>query len=184
VGNRADWSGGVVAHLALGCQTAIVNSILWDNEAQMGSQVYLEQGTVLVQYSDVQGGEGSVYGGDVAGIWSLAWGDGNIDCDPCFVDAGHWSKDAFIPGDYHLRSEGGRWHPGTQSWVQDEVTSPCIDAGNPRDGVWDEPPPNGGIINMGIYGGTAEASKSAPPATSPRAIDERHDRRSNPAVEE
>jgi hypothetical protein len=121
---------------------------------------------------------------DAAGLWSLAWGDGNIDCDPCFVDAGHWSKDAFIPGDYHLRSEGGRWHPGTQSWVQDEVTSPCIDAGNPRDGVWDEPPPNGGIINMGIYGGTAEASKSAPPATSPRAIDERHDRRSNPAVEE
>ncbi len=166
VGNRADWRGGVMVHFALGCQTNITSSILWDNEAMRGSQVYLEQGTVLVQYSDIQGGEAGVYGGYIESVRSLEWGAGNIDGDPRFVDAGHWGKDAFVPGDYHLRSEGGRWHPLTQSWVQDEVTSPCIDAGNPHDGADDEPLPNGGIINMGIYGGTAEASKSFPPAPS------------------
>jgi hypothetical protein len=42
----------------------------------------------------------------------------------------------------------------------DGVTSPCIDAGDPNCLVGDEPIPNGGHINMGAYGGTAEASKS------------------------
>ena len=38
--------------------------------------------------------------------------------------------------------------------------SPCIDAGDPKNRLGDEPFPNGGIINMGAYGGTALASKS------------------------
>ena len=42
----------------------------------------------------------------------------------------------------------------------DEVTSPCIDAGDPMSPIGREPFPNGGRINMGAYGGTAEASKS------------------------
>jgi hypothetical protein len=40
------------------------------------------------------------------------------------------------------------------------VTSPCIDAGDPNGSIGWEPFPNGGVINMGAYGGTAEASKS------------------------
>ena len=63
-------------------------------------------------------------------------------------------------GDYHLKSQVGRWEAGSGSWVIDEVTSPCIDAGDPNSPVGDEPEPNGGRINMGAYGGTAEASKS------------------------
>ncbi len=43
----------------------------------------------------------------------------------------------------------------------DAATSPCIDAGDPNSPVGDEPQPNGGRINMGAYGGTAEASKSS-----------------------
>ncbi|MHC4643702.1 MAG: hypothetical protein ACYS32_18830, partial [Planctomycetota bacterium] len=35
-----------------------------------------------------------------------------------------------------------------------------IDAGDPAIPIGLEPFPNGGIINMGAYGGTAEASKS------------------------
>jgi len=62
--------------------------------------------------------------------------------------------------DYHLKSQTGRWVPNSQSWVQDDVTSPCIDAGDPNSSISDEPEPNGGIINMGAYGGTPEASKS------------------------
>ncbi|MBN2180672.1 MAG: protease inhibitor I42 family protein, partial [Sedimentisphaerales bacterium] len=68
--------------------------------------------------------------------------------------------DFWVDGDYHLKSETGRWNPDTQTWVTDDVTSPCIDAGDPNSQVGDEPFPNGIRINMGAYGGTTEASKS------------------------
>jgi hypothetical protein len=66
----------------------------------------------------------------------------------------------WIDGDYHLKSQAGRWNPNSESWVMDDVTSPCIDAGDPNMPVGDEPEPNGGRINMGAYSGTAEASMS------------------------
>jgi hypothetical protein len=62
--------------------------------------------------------------------------------------------------DYHLRSQAGRWDPDTKTWIQDDVTSPGIDAGDPASAIGLEPFPNGGIINMGAYGGTEQASKS------------------------
>ena len=40
------------------------------------------------------------------------------------------------------------------------MTSSCIDAGNASEPIGFEPFPNGGIINMGAYGSTSEASKS------------------------
>jgi L-ascorbate metabolism protein UlaG (beta-lactamase superfamily) len=70
-----------------------------------------------------------------------------------------------VDGDYHLKSQAGRWDPASQSWVKDDVTSPCIDAGDPNSPVGQEPEPNGGRINMGAYGGTKEASKSLVPET-------------------
>jgi hypothetical protein len=77
--------------------------------------------------------------------------EGNIKADPQFADrAKH---------DFHLKSQYGRWN-GT-AWVTNEVTSPCIDAGDPKDDYAKEPSPNGGRINIGVYGNTAEASKSA-----------------------
>jgi hypothetical protein len=94
-------------------------------------------GTPVITYSDIQGGFN---------------GEGNIDTDPLFVDAAN--------GDYHLMSQSGRWNPASESWIMDDVTSPCIDAGDPGTSVGLEPSPNGGIINMGAYGGTAQASKS------------------------
>jgi hypothetical protein len=72
--------------------------------------------------------------------------------DPCFADP--------CSGDYHLKSQAGRWDPNSESWVIDDVTSPAIDAGDPADPIGYEPFPNGGIVNMGAYGGTGEASKS------------------------
>ncbi len=94
---------------------------------------------------------------------------GNIEQDPAFAMPGYWdpngtpdnpSEDFFVEGDYHLRSQAGRWDPNSGTWVADNVTSPCIDAGDPNAPLGDEPVPNGGIINMGAYGGTAEASMS------------------------
>lgn len=82
------------------------------------------------------------------------YGFHNISVDPLFADA---------PGaDFHLRSRGGRWDPVKEAWVTDEADSPCIDAGDPKAEFSMEPMPNGRRVNMGAYGNTEEASKSAP----------------------
>ena len=106
--------------------------------------------TVNILYSNV----GMIYGGG-----SINWGPGNTDADPCFVRIGY-SYGTTEDGDYHLKSQAGRWDPNGKGWVQDASTSSCIDAGNPNSPIGLEPFPNGGRINMGAYGGTARASKS------------------------
>lgn len=108
--------------------------------ASSGSETgYSDLGDVTTSYSDFWNG-----------ISPLS-GTGNISADPLFADAAN--------SDFHLKSQYGRWN-GT-SWVNDDVTSPCIDAGAPEDAYINEPPFNGGRINMGAYGNTGEASKSS-----------------------
>jgi predicted outer membrane repeat protein len=143
------------------------NCIVWDGKGSISpvslptrSGSYQAKEDVVVRYSNVQGG------------WP---GEGNIDADPCFAVLGRWvdavnpsivvtpnssSNAAWIDGDYHVKSQAGRWDPAGSGWILDDVTSPCIDAGDPKSPVGDEPLPNGGRINMGVYGGTIEASKS------------------------
>lgn len=66
-------------------------------------------------------------------------------------------------GDYHLKSATGRW--SASGWTNDAVYSPCIDVGNPLTVSWtNESAPNGYRVNMGAYGGTAQASQSPPGA--------------------
>jgi hypothetical protein len=138
------------------CKVGIDNCIMWGNSPD---EIYVGYSDVAVVHSAMQGG------------WQ---GQGNIDADPCFVNPGSWvDKDdpnipvepnhpdaAWVDGDYHLKSQAGRYDPNTQSWLSDELTSPCIDAGDPMTPISLEPFPNGGVINIGAYGGTAEASKS------------------------
>ncbi len=84
--------------------------------------------------------------------------DGKVMDDPLFANP--------AGSDYHLKSERGRYRlnpcdpnaPG--DWVLDEVTSPCIDAGNPADDASAERTPNGERVNQGAYGATAYASLS------------------------
>ncbi|NIW00179.1 M6 family metalloprotease domain-containing protein, partial [Candidatus Saccharibacteria bacterium] len=128
--NSAGSNGGGLYNASPGVVT-LSNCILWDN---INGQI---EGTAYVSYSAVQGG------------WT---GLGNINADPFFADANN--------GDYHLKSQVGRWDAGSQSWVRDNVTSPCIDAGNPGCPIGNEPAPAGSRKNMGAYGGTAQASKS------------------------
>jgi predicted outer membrane repeat protein len=85
------------------------------------------------------------------------WADAN---DPNIIVVPDEPNAVWIDGDYHLKSEVGRYDPNSGRWVEDDVTSPCIDAGDPNMPVGDEPFPNGVLINMGAYGGTTEASKS------------------------
>ena len=60
--------------------------------------------------------------------------------------------------DLHLKSAVGHWTP--TGWVGDAVSSPLIDVGNPLSPYDYEPEPNGGVINLGAYGNTEQASKS------------------------
>jgi parallel beta-helix repeat protein len=64
-------------------------------------------------------------------------GEGSISEDPLFADPAN--------GDFHLKED-----------------SPCIDTGDPSSPYSNEPAPNGGRINMGAYGNTAEATTSGP----------------------
>jgi hypothetical protein len=141
---------------------SIVNSILSDDGR---NTVATANASVSLDYSVVNGGADSIH--DPNG--NVTWGIGNLDADPLFADPGYWdpngttdepSDDFWVDGDYHLKSQAGRWDPATDNWVTDDITSPCIDAGDPNRPIGPEPFPNGGRINMGVYGGTAEASKS------------------------
>jgi len=167
--NRAGEIGGGI-RCGYGSGVLLANSILWGNSAPEGSQIAVdgtyEPATIMVAYSAVMGGEDAIHAEPND---SLAWGAGNIDCDPCFADLGYWdpngtledaNDDYWVMGDYHLKSQAGRWDANEGRWVMDEVTSLCIDSGDPTSPVGLEPFPNGGRINMGAYGGTAEASKS------------------------
>ncbi|MCC7576680.1 MAG: DNRLRE domain-containing protein [Methanomethylovorans sp.] len=69
--------------------------------------------------------------------------------------------------DYHLKSTAGRYSNGR--WVTDPVSSSLIDAGYSGSAYSNEPSPNGGVINIGRYGDTAQASKSG--STVPNQID-------------
>ncbi|UCG48424.1 MAG: hypothetical protein JSU94_01360, partial [Phycisphaerales bacterium] len=121
------------------CVLQGVNCILWDG----GDEIYNDDGSAInVTFSNVRHAEAQ----------GLFPGEGNIDADPHFADPDG--------GDYFLKSEAGRWDMGTQSWILDETTSPCIDAGDATMDPGPEPAPNGGLINMGAFGGTNLASKS------------------------
>ena len=74
--------------------------------------------------------------------FTMPSGTGNIAKDPLFVNPSGFN--------YHLKSQYGRWSNG--EWIFDSVTSPCIDKGDPNDNFCREPLPNGGRINIGIYG--------------------------------
>lgn len=161
-GNSAELGGGGISVTVLSDSVltnqmntlTMVNCILWDDipdEIQVITgfdNIFPDTGEyVAVFYSDVQGGFP---------------GEGNIDMKPVFADPNN--------DDYHLKSTAGRWTsassvepaPETQSWVIDQISSPCIDAGDPDTPVGLERFPNGDRINMGAYGGTPEASLSPP----------------------
>jgi len=168
--NKADTGGGGLYNdLA---SPAVTNSIFWDNLSSPGAQIHNTAGAApTLRACDVQGGlpADCIDAGE------------NIAADPAFAAPGHWDDqatpdlldDVWVHGDYHLRSTAGRYDPAAELWVTDGDYSSCIDAGDPTSPVGDEPLPNGGRINQGAYGGTAEASKTAGPpsiAHSPASL--------------
>ncbi|MHC4212528.1 MAG: FG-GAP-like repeat-containing protein [Planctomycetota bacterium] len=202
VGNRSYYTFGSRSG------TRISNSIVWDNLTDHGELFRPDPCYTCVEV-------------DHNGV-------GNIDVDPCFAIPGYWhpndtpidaNDDYWVEGDYHLKSEAGRWEPSIYSkidqggdgvinlreyavlarewqkkggflagdldysgvvdgndlailldgymsgfvegqWELDDVSSLCIDAGDPNSDWTEELLPHGERINMGAYGGTSEASKS------------------------
>jgi len=142
----------------------VTNSILWGNSPR---EILIKgQSDPLIRYCDVQG-------------W---WPDyGNLSSDPLFARRGSWvsagtpqeplspasNQAVWRTGDYHLKSQAGRWEADGRTWVQDAVSSPCIDGGDPSSPVGAEPAPNGDILNLGAYGGTTQASKTSGKTASP-----------------
>jgi hypothetical protein len=147
----------------------ITNCIFWGSSNEIWNDTGLAT-SITISYSDIQGGETGIHDPCNA----VVWGRGNIDADPLFADLGYWASlndpnliiepndpnAMWVNGDYHLKSQAGRWDPNSESWVIDDITSPCIDAGDPLTPVMYEPHPRGCFVNMGAYGGTEEASKS------------------------
>ncbi len=91
---------------------------------------------------------------DTVGAWATESGNDthSYEGDPLFVD---------VDGrDFHLRSTAGHYNQKTKKWVKDSEDSPLIDAGASEESVGDEPSPNGGRRNIGLYGATSQASKS------------------------
>ncbi len=151
-GNHAERSCGGIRSTG-GSDVRLANCILWgntggDSGGQAESAQIVVSGGVDIRYCCVQGWSGALDG------------FGNLGCDPLFVDSDG--------GDFHLKSQAWRWDRLLNRWTYDAVTSPCIDAGNPGWPLGDEPatvpddPDHAAAvnprINMGAYGGTAEAS--------------------------
>ena len=137
-GNLAQEGGGIYN---VNSSPVITNCILWANVgmARFGESNQIYGGTPRVTYCCIFD-------------WRGLGGPSNIGSDPLLSNPNN--------GDYHLKSQAGRWDANEGRWTKDDVTSSCIDAGNPASPIGLEPFPNGGIINMGAYGGTVEASKS------------------------
>ncbi|MHC4497796.1 MAG: hypothetical protein ACYS21_01630, partial [Planctomycetota bacterium] len=181
-GNKAESGGGIVCYIG---SPTIINCTVIGNSAAMGGGV-----VCLLTDETIRD---SIIRNNVAGMYPQVryfttptysciqdWtgdGQGNIDVDPCFVDAGYWDSngtpddsddDFWVQGDYHLKSEGWRWDSEANQWTWDDVTSRCVDAGNPGSDLRDEavtlevdPLNRCGRnlrINMGAYAGTAHAS--------------------------
>jgi len=137
----------------------ITNSIIRGNSpAQI---LATGAGKPIVTYCNIEGGWDGLMVQDMPALFAEPgrW------VDPGDPDATAESDNAdvlWIEGDYHLKSRMGRRSNSSPTWHMDSAGSPCIDAGDPADPVGPEPSPNGGIINLGAYGGTIQASKSLP----------------------
>ena len=93
-------------------------------------------------------------GGDYSNVSASST---DIQADPQYADRSNH--------DYHLKSKAGRWNGS--DWVNDNISSPCIDAGDPLSDYSNEPEPNGNRINIGPDGNTVYASKSELYASAP-----------------
>ncbi len=173
VGNRTGQEGGAGACIN-SARAYFENCIFTANVAPSGDHLSLGAGgfnkpnTAAVMYYTAMDRPATRITMPSKGA-TLVWDEGNIDSTAEFADAGYWdpmgtpndtNDDLFVLGDYHQRSEAGRWDANAGRWVYDPTTSDGIDAGSPSVPYAEEVWPHGFRVNMGAYGATNEASLS------------------------
>jgi len=145
-GNRAEFDGSAYSV----CNGLITNCIIWGNQ----DDVSVRHLSSLPTYCCVQNGSS---------------GTGCFEADPQFIEPGYWDSndtpgeiedDYWVLGDFHIKSQVGRWDPVSQRWETDATDSPCIDTGDPNSDWTAELWSHGKRINVGAYGGTPQASMS------------------------
>jgi len=167
---QASWTHGVLWSNAAGMRLnstiglSISNSVF--GQFVTNSAVYTIENTFLTFASDfnafflTNGSRLATRTVSSVEIWpsvnqwnrSTGFDRSSLSHDPLFADAGN--------GDFHLRSQGGRFNTTSGVFVVDGITSPLIDAGNASDGFANETVPNGNRRNIGLYGNTAQASRT------------------------
>lgn len=122
-------------------KVTFTNSIFFEN----GNEEFFGDGTTKITWSHSLA-PASCAGGAMCSAGTGVFQSGEVE----FADE--------ATNDLHVKSTAGRFAKGT--WVNDAVSSPAIDKADPATGAGSEPAPNGGRANLGVYGRTAEASKS------------------------
>lgn len=152
-GVHATASGG-------GAALVLTNNIISPTTTGIG--LYLASGSTPPAVSDyndfhITGTASSGYLASVTYTTLAEWRAGSgrdansLSVDPLFVNA--------AGGDYHLSSTAGSYR--TAGFIADATTSPCLDAGDPATPIGDEVSPHGARVEMGAFGGTAQASLSS-----------------------
>ncbi len=131
--------------LAVNSSGILRNNIIVNNDAWDGKHCNVKGfGIYADGTSDIVSDFNNIWDNDDTG-W-VPWGDNPETNDYAGLQPGQndISVDPLFQENYRL-----------------DVQSLCIDAGDPADAWSNEPEPNGGRINMGAYGNTAEASLTA-----------------------
>jgi hypothetical protein len=184
VGNRATVDQDGAAVYCSNSSASIVNCTITDNYGGHGAAVVGIDSNLLVRNTIMWDNIPLVSQRIIALPLEYYYNDlmhtsvqrnGNISMDPEFAAHGMWvdvndqsvvvAPDnpgaIWVSGDYHLKSQAGRWDSVAGQWVTDDTTSACIDAADPQTTWQAEAKSNGSRANMGAYGCTPQASKSS-----------------------
>lgn len=119
--NEADSRGGGIACTYF-TDSEVVNTILWDNHAEEGSEIAIlgsyypgHNSTLNLSYSDVEGGQSLVY---VHPLSTVNWNTGMIDSDPGFADPA--SGDIHLTHNSPCRNAGDSNAPGLSGYDFEE----------------------------------------------------------------
>ncbi|MCF7972341.1 MAG: formylglycine-generating enzyme family protein [Phycisphaerae bacterium] len=130
------------------CNLVLSHSIVWGNRPRQIQVVSGHDPVVLMSSLDTD----PLFG--LRGDWVDANDPGLVPVEPNHPAA------VWLAGDYHVQSLHGRYNPSVMDWVYDDVTSDCIDLGDPNRSVGQETAPHGDRLNAGAYGGTWMASRT------------------------
>ncbi len=144
--------GGI--YVSSSCSAVIENNIIVDNQALHGAGIYSDSESVEVTNNTIVGNTGAGVDGPVIVRNCILWNN-NPDLRRaiafyCCTQTGCPGETNFSYFPHFADAEKGDFR--LQPW------SPCIDAGDPESDFSLEPQPNGGRVNVGAYGNTAEAT--------------------------